>query len=297
MWMLVILTAFLAASAVSSQSPPTINVFTRLYTDRDEPITMVPFPIPNEFFLTPDMRSTLQGKSASYLRILVSASNDSSLSSPDAASVFDQQQPSNHTEERTVNRVKLVLWTQGRIVDRTTEVMVRSVQIYLQRMMQLRISNTQPSDGMQISFGRTFVPTNVTELEVEVMMVREEQLIGHPICRRSSRDISSDTGRPSPPPCPSFLLVDQMYMPTLAANDMLMSLDSFTNSSGNGTFNPFPDVAPFAKLNMRWNDSWVNSLFVWWWKCNLTHLCSMEHHSTWMRVYSPLTRPHSRSST
>ena len=252
---LLLLTGLLSiVSSIHAQSPPPApNVFTRLYTDRDEPISMVPFPIPNEFVLTPNMRSTLQGKTASYLRVFVSASNDSALASPDALpSIFDQV--SNHTEDRSGTRVKLVLWTQGHILDRATEVTVRSVQIFLQRMIQLRLTNRQPSDGMQINFGKSFLPPNVTELEVEVMMVREEQLIGHPICRRSSRDISSDTGRVPAPPCPSLMLMDQMYMPTLAMNDMLMPMNSFAT---NDTFNPFPDVAPFAQLNMQWNASWV----------------------------------------
>lgn len=203
------------------------SLLARLYNAQDKVlIASLPNPLPANYFVL-QLQQLLQTRPA-YLRIVTSTSTGTALSSAENA----LQQPSTHSEERSAQRVKVVLWSHLEWTSPVMEVHIRAIMDFCSRLAQLKRGGDQPTEGQPVNLTATFLPASIMELEVEVVSLGDDQFIRHGLCRRTATTNGTTTNG-GVWPCPSAMLVEQGLVPALGGlYDLLMPLDRLVASTG-----------------------------------------------------------------
>ncbi|KAI3657265.1 hypothetical protein MP638_005276 [Amoeboaphelidium occidentale] len=211
-------------------SQENIKVTTKVFSKSNEQIMDVSYPV--EYGTLLKSTPQLDSKQASYIRILSTYTDSTSLSSV-----------SDHREVMNNDKVKLVLWTRWKMASASTEIMVKSLQQFAYGVMFYRSSEDDPL-GQMFSLSGMGASRSLKEFEVEIMEVSDEMMRKKEICSNNgTKDVLS---------CPSMVLLDDLGVSVLVGQNLVMNLDNSTlGTSSMGQAVYLADKSPF-NVNNRW---------------------------------------------
>ena len=206
--------------------PDGVKLISRLYSATDKQLMDLPYPVTGAVF--DSQKADLTKEQARYVRI-AAAFNEALNSETKEPSIL--KSPSNHSEFRESQRVRLVVWTYYDITDPISIVLIEALQVFVARTMRMRKGASQPRDGFQIDLGKMLLP-EVTELEVELFAVTSAQRYAMPVCVRKGQRLV-----PGQLPCPTLIMTDGMLIRSLIDTQVVMDIGRFQS-----IFDPARDI-------------------------------------------------------
>ena len=217
-----------------------VQLFSRLYNEKDERIADLPYPLPVDYFTSASFKPSTSGGQLRSLRVMAALKSS-----------FDgQAEPksltasSNHSEIRLPDRFRLVLWTPESMDSSVNVALIRAVQSFAHQALSLVISNSSSTDGLAVSLQSLAIPSSLRELELEIVSITESESLKRPLCT------VNDTW-----PCPSMIVTDDVLLQSLISANTLTTLDRFLATTNNKAELLDAAINP-ATYNWRYNGSW-----------------------------------------